>query len=232
MGLYCPIHAHFLSIWKCSSFKKLGGKKLKTFSLFTPHTQFSLHASKLFLGEFSLCVHFRRNKSQYKTLLPARTIPVLWRERRPDHSAGPQGTELSSLCQVWPCHCLEPVGKLTSPPLRLGFCLLNEEIVVRTEIQWKQQVFLSASQVPGLVPSPGNGQGWDDVVPAVTDYTGQDNVVSVQEGEVQAAVGSCGNRVTLTEGERAASFLFKSDIEVESLKLFRGESGKRVRKTL
>lgn len=33
------------------------------------------------------------------------------------------------------------------------------------------------------------------MVPAVTDYTGQDNVVSVQEGEVQAVVGSCGNRI-------------------------------------
>lgn len=70
------------------------------------------------------------------------------------------------------------------------------------------------------------------MVPAVTDYTGQDNVVSVQEGEVQAVVGSCGNRIYPNRGVRAASFLFKSDIEVESLKLFRGESGKRVRKTL
>lgn len=147
MGLYCPIHANFLSIWKCSNFKKLGGKKLKTFSLFTPNTQFSLHESKLFLGEFSLCVHFRRNKSQYKTLLPALTIPVLWKERRPDHSAGPQGTELSSLCQVWPCHWLEAVGKLTRPSLRLGFCLSNEEVVVRTEFQWKQQAFFEC--LPG-----------------------------------------------------------------------------------
>ena len=43
----------------------------------------------------------------------------------------------------------ETVGKLTSPLLCLGFSLSNEEVVATAKIQWKQQLFLSTSQVPG-----------------------------------------------------------------------------------
>ena len=61
----------------------------------------------------------------------------------------PPGSSIHGIFQAKILAANETVGKLTSPLLCLGFSLSNEEVEATAEIQWKQQLFLSTSQVPG-----------------------------------------------------------------------------------
>lgn len=121
------------------------------------------------------------------------------------------------------------VSGLPSLPPCLCFPHSNEEMVLTIEIPWKQQVFLSTSKVPGSVPSPGHRQEPDDVVPAVTNHRPLE--ATFPQGRPRkrkdrllwehVAIG-----LVYPNGGGVGSLLLlpKTDVEVETLKLLRGES--------